>query len=348
MEISVNFSSTTSRNYKVYIDALTNLVCKGKVAIVTNESIANLHLEWLRERISADELHVIIIPEGETHKNLASIEAILLRLMELRFDRNSTLIAFGGGIVGDMTGFSAAIFQRGVDFIQIPTTLLAQVDASVGGKTGVNTSYGKNLIGAFHQPLAVYCESRFLETLPKREFSAGIAEIIKMAVTFDEEFFKFLESCDLDEVNDLRKAIAKSIKIKAKVVEEDEKEAGVRSVLNYGHTFGHVVENKTNYTQFLHGEAVAIGMRMANALAFEMGLIEKKEENRIKDLLAKYSLLFRYEVKEPEDFYETFFLDKKSRDKKITFILPKGIGKYAIMQNISKKKVLNMLSKFDK
>lgn len=348
MEVPVIFPSSTSKNYTVHIDALTKLSCKGKVAIITNESIANLHLEWLRERIKADELHVIIIPEGESHKNLTNIEAILLRLMELRFDRNSTLIAFGGGIVGDMTGFSAAIFQRGIDFIQIPTTLLAQVDASVGGKTGVNTSYGKNLIGAFHQPLAVYCESHFLKTLPRREINAGIAEIIKMAITFDEDFFKFLENCDLNKIEDLRKAIAESIKIKAKVVAADEKEAGVRAVLNYGHTFGHVVENKTNYTQFLHGEAVAIGMRMANALALDLGLINKSEEERIKTLLTKHSLLFKYELDDMEDFYEAFFLDKKSRDKKITFILPKGIGGYDIRKDISKEKVLNMLSKFDK
>lgn len=348
MKVSVNFLPSSSKNYTVYIDELENIMCNGKVAVVTNEHIASLHLEWLRERLSVDELHVIMVPEGEVNKNLTNIEAIVLRLMELRFDRDSTLIAFGGGIIGDMTGFSAAIFQRGINFIQIPTTLLAQVDASVGGKTGVNTIYGKNLIGAFHQPLAVYCESHFLKTLPKREISAGIAEIVKMAITFDREFFIFLEECNLDKIEDLRIAIKRSIEIKSEVVARDEKESGVRAVLNYGHTFGHVVENKTDYNQFLHGEAVAIGMRMANALACELNLLSKSEKNRIEALLLKFSLIFKYRVENVEDFYKSFMLDKKSRNEKITFILPKGIGGYQVKQDIPKKNITDILSKFDR
>ena len=348
MEIPVSFSPSKSQNYTVYVDAFSPLTCKGKVAIVTDECVKGLHLDWLLEHVSASKVHVICLPQGETHKSLASIESLLDKLFELRFDRSSTLIAFGGGIVGDMTGFAAAIFQRGIEFIQIPTTLLAQVDASVGGKTGVNTKWGKNLIGAFHQPRAVYCESRFLATLPPRERGAGIAEIIKMAVTFDAKFFHFLETNNILEPQNLRHAIAQSVAIKAQVVAQDEKEAGVRAVLNYGHTFGHVIENQTSYTRFLHGEAVAIGMRMANRLSCELGFLSPQEELRIERLLAKYGLDFTYPVENPNEFYEAFFLDKKSRNSIISFILPKGIGGYEISQDIPKEKVIQMLSKFDR
>lgn len=348
MEIPVSFSPAQSQNYTVYVDAFSTLTCKDKVAIITDENIKDLHLPWLLDRISAKEVHVICIPQGETNKTLSSVESILNQLLELKFNRSSTLIAFGGGIVGDMTGFAAAIFQRGIEFIQIPTTLLAQVDASVGGKTGVNTKWGKNLIGAFHQPVAVYCESRFLKTLPHREVGAGIAEIIKMAVTFDEEFVGFLENNDIKKPENLRYAITKSVSIKAEVVAKDEKEAGVRAVLNYGHTFGHVIENQTDYTKFLHGEAVAIGMRMANDLALRLGLMSDEENKKIAKILAKYGLDFSYPVDDPEAFYEAFFLDKKSRNSLITFILPKGIGGYQIRNDIPKDDVIAMLAGFDR
>jgi 3-dehydroquinate synthase len=348
MEIPVSFSPPMSQNYTVYVDAFSPLTCKGKVAIVTDESVKKLHLDWLLQRINAPEVHVISLPQGETHKTLSTVDMILDNLLEKRFDRSSTLIAFGGGIVGDMTGFAAAIFQRGIDFIQIPTTLLAQVDASVGGKTGVNTKWGKNLIGAFHQPRAVYCESRFLTTLPPREIGAGIAEIIKMAITFDKEFVGFLETNNILNPEHLRYAIAKSVAIKAQVVVQDEKETGIRAVLNYGHTFGHVIENQSGYTRFLHGEAVAIGMRMANALACKLGLINSEEEVRISKLLTKYGLNFSYSVDNPDKFYDAFFLDKKSRNMVITFILPKGIGGYERCSKVPKEDVVAMLAEFDR
>ena len=348
MEIPVSFSPTQSQNYTVYVDAFSPLTCKGKVAIITDETIKELHLSWLQERVNAPEVHVICLPIGERSKTLATVESVLDRLLELRFDRSSTLIAFGGGIVGDMTGFAASIFQRGIDFIQIPTTLLSQVDASVGGKTGVNTKWGKNLIGAFHQPRAVYCESRFLTTLPPREIGAGIAEIIKMAVTFDASFVDYLETNDILQTTHLRYSIAQSVAIKARVVAQDEKESGIRAVLNYGHTFGHVIENQTGYTRFLHGEAVAIGMRMANALACRLGLMSDQENTRISKLLAKYGLDFSYPVENPELFYDAFFLDKKSRNAVITFILPMGIGGYEICRDIPKEEVVAMLTEFDR
>ena len=204
---------------------------------------------------------------------------------ELRLDRKSVLIALGGGVIGDMTGFAASIYQRGIDFIQVPTTLLSAVDASVGGKTGINNRYGKNLIGSFWQPRAVYCETAFLKTLPKREFNTGVAEIIKMAVTFDKDFFEWLEKNSLHVDENLQYAIKECVRIKADVVSRDEREEGIRAVLNYGHTFGHVIEKETNYTTYLHGEAVSIGMIMANTLAFELGYLSKDEQKRVKDLL---------------------------------------------------------------
>jgi 3-dehydroquinate synthase len=253
------------------------------------------------------------------------------------------LVAFGGGVIGDMTGFAASIYQRGISFIQIPTTLLAQVDASVGGKTGINNRYGKNLIGSFWQPCAVYCDSMFLKTLPKREFSAGVAEIIKMAVMFDQDFFEWLETHDLHDETHLQTAIYKSIAIKADIVSQDETERGIRAVLNYGHTFAHVIENQTQYSTYLHGEAVAIGIVMANTLAQKLKLLSKEEGSRIKALLEHYELPTHYDISDPEAFYDAFFLDKKSAHDKITFILAKGIGGNDMRNNVPKETILEAL-----
>ncbi len=240
----------------------------------------------------------------------------------------------------------ASIYQRGIDFVQVPTTLLSQVDASVGGKTGINNKFGKNLVGAFHQPIAVNIDPFFLTTLPKREFGAGIAEIVKMAVTFNKDFFEWLEQNDLNDEENIKTAIAKSVETKAWVVSQDEKEKGIRAALNYGHTFGHVIENETNYDTFLHGEAVGIGMTMANDLAVRIGNMTDKEANRIKNLLEKYDIPTSYKIKDVEDFYEHFFLDKKSLDNKIKFILPKGIGDCEITDKIAKNDVIETLKGF--
>ena len=242
-----------------------------------------------------------------------------------------------------MTGFTASLYQRGIDFIQIPTTLLSQVDASVGGKTGVNNKYGKNLIGAFYQPKAVYINPEFLKTLPAREFAAGIAEIVKMAVMFDKNYFEFLQTADFSDEKVLKEAIRKSVELKAWVVNQDEKEAGIRAVLNYGHTFGHVVENETNYTTYLHGEAVAIGMVMANALAVELGLFTQEEAQSVQVLLEKSSLPTQYSIKDVDDFYEHFFLDKKSANNSIKFILPNGMGQHKVVSDIDEKIVKKVL-----
>ena len=344
MEVCINFKEKSDYDYSVYINELHNLNFDTKVAIITNPKVAGLHLKTLLAALSAKEIFIITVPDGESYKNQKSVDFILENLFNHRLDRKSLLIAFGGGVVGDMTGFVASIFQRGIDFIQVPTTLLSQVDASVGGKTGINNAYGKNLIGAFHQPKAVYIESQFLQTLPKREFSAGVAEIVKMAVTFDGDFFTWLEKADLHKGEDLAQAVKKSVQTKAMVVSMDEKEQGVRAVLNYGHTFAHVIENETGYSRYLHGEAVAIGMHMANLLAVKLGLLEKEVMLRVEALLQKYNLETLYNVPNIENFYDGFYHDKKTFQSKIKFILPKGLGGYEMRDDIDKTLVLEVLN----
>lgn len=346
MKVNISLKKVVDNSYDITIDTLPKLHFDAKVAVVTNTTVAKLHMEYLQSKISAKELYVITLSDGEEYKNQESIDKILDALFTHRFNRKSMLIAFGGGVIGDMTGFAASIYQRGIDFIQIPTTLLSQVDASVGGKTGMNNKYGKNLIGAFHQPKAVYIDPYFLTTLPSREFGAGVAEIVKMAVTFNKDFFEFLESADLTDTNVLQEAIKQAVQTKAEVVSKDEKEHGLRAALNYGHTFAHVIENETNYKKYLHGEAVAIGMVMANELAIKMNLMTKKEADRVKALLEKYNLPTTYVIEDSRSFYEAFFLDKKSSDADITFIIPIGIGDVSITDKVDTGTVMCVLNKF--
>jgi 3-dehydroquinate synthase len=334
--------TTPNKEYEISIDKLPKLSFNKKVAIITNPTVSGYHLRYLLNNIQAKELKIITLPDGEEYKNLENIEFALDRLFDAKYDRNSLIIAFGGGVIGDMSGFIASIFLRGIDFIQIPTTLLSMVDSSVGGKTGVNNKYGKNLIGAFYQPEAVYIDTHFLSTLPKREFSAGMAEVIKMAVMFDEKFFKDLEENNIK----IEEIIYKAIELKAWVVSEDEKEKGIRSVLNYGHTFAHVIENITNYKKYLHGEAVAIGMVMANRLAIKLGYFSEEENKRVINLLKRYSLPTYFKIKNEEEFYEHFFSDKKTSNNTIKFIIPEKIGKYKIVKNIDKKIVLDLLREY--
>jgi len=333
---------TPNKTYDILIEKLPEIEINKKVAIITNPKVSGLHINYLTNKLKAKELIIITLPDGEEYKNWQSIEYVLDRLFDAKFDRNSVLIAFGGGVIGDMTGFAASIFLRGVKFIQIPTTLLAMVDSSVGGKTGINNKYGKNLIGSFYQPEAVYIDTHFLSTLEKREFSAGMAEIIKMAVMFDKEFFENIKNDKLT----LEEMIKRAVELKAEVVNQDEKEKGVRSVLNYGHTFGHVIENLTNYKTYLHGEAVAIGMVMANELSKELGFLSEKEAEEIKKLLKRYNLPTDFNINDPEEFYAHFFLDKKTTDNKIKFIIPQNLGQYKIVKDIPKEKVIKILKKF--
>jgi len=347
MIVPIELPHTGTVKYDITIDALPELTFDTNVVIVTNPTVADHHLDRLLSHIEADQLHVVTVPDGEEYKTLQTVEQILDECFEHKLDRKSLLIAFGGGVIGDMTGFTASLYQRGIDFVQIPTTLLSQVDASVGGKTGVNNKYGKNLIGAFYQPKAVYIDPAFLETLPQREFAAGVAEIIKMAVMFDKTYFDFLKEADLHDTETLKETIRRSVELKAWVVNQDEKEAGIRAVLNYGHTFGHVIENETGYKKYLHGEAVAIGMVMANALAVSLGLMSQEEAEEVKALLQKHGLPVDYTIRDVDSFYEHFFLDKKSAKGSIKFILPEGIGGHRIVQDIDEAEVKKVLKQFE-
>ena len=337
---------TPNKNYDVIIDKLEKIELKTKVTIITNETVCKLHIDYLKNKLYSNDINTIVIKDGEMYKNISTIEQILDQCFVNQLDRKSILIAFGGGVVGDMTGFAASIYQRGIDFIQIPTTLLSQVDASVGGKTGINNKHGKNLIGTFHQPHCVYIDSYFLKTLPSREFSAGVSEIIKMAVCFDKKLFTWLENNHLDCDDNINYAIEQSIKIKSSVINLDEKENGIRAALNYGHTFGHVIEKKTLYKKYLHGEAVSIGIIMANKLAMFNNLMNQDEYRRVENLLEKYDLPISYRISNPLEFHENFYLDKKSSKGKIKFILPKGIGECVIRDNIEKSLVLKVLEEY--
>lgn len=348
MIVPIHLDNQTDIKYDVVIDSLPQLTFNRKVAIITNTTVSALHLERLVTQIEALELHVISIADGEEYKTLTTVEEILDELFTYKLDRKSLLIALGGGVIGDMTGFTASIYQRGIGFIQVPTTLLAQVDASVGGKTGVNNQYGKNLIGAFYQPEAVYIDTNFLKTLPPREFSAGIAEIIKMAVMFDRDYFEFLQKADFYNKEDLEKVIERSVSLKAEVVNLDEKESGIRAVLNYGHTFGHVIENETDYKRYLHGEAVSIGIVMANRLSVRLGLMSQEESEHVIEFLVKHNLPIDYEIKDVNAFYDKFFLDKKSANNKIKFILAKGLGGHTVRDNIDEVLLKEVLSTFSK
>ena len=348
MTVPIHLENATAVKYDVVIDKLPTLTFNRKVAIITNTTVSALHLERLVSHIVAPELHVVTIEDGEEFKTLATVEGILNELFEHKLDRKSLLIALGGGVIGDMTGFTASLYQRGIDFVQVPTTLLSQVDASVGGKTGVNNKYGKNLIGAFYQPEAVYIDTEFLKTLPKREFAAGIAEVIKMAVMFDADYFNFLMDADFSKKETLEKVIERSVELKAEVVNLDEKESGIRAVLNYGHTFGHVVENETNYRTYLHGEAVAIGIMMANALSVELGIMTQNDMDRVKAFLLKHDLPTTYKIEDIDAFYDKFFLDKKAANSKIKFILSRGIGEHIMRDDIDRMVLKKVLKNFSK
>lgn len=350
MQVEINLKENA---YKVYIDELENLSLDTKVFILSNPKISGLHLQSLLSKIKAREIFIATIKDGEEYKNLATLEEILNQMFNSKLDRKSVLISFGGGVISDMGGFAASIYQRGIEFINIPTTLLACVDAAVGGKTGVNNAYGKNLIGTFYQPKAVYCENKFLRTLSPKELSAGMAEFIKMAVMFDEKILEFIESMDAKsflnascENEIFTQIIAKSVELKARVVEQDEKEAGLRMLLNYGHTFAHVIENLTNYKLYLHGEAVAVGMNMANHLALNLGLLNKMESQRIEDILLKFNLPVSYKIKNVAEFYEAFFRDKKSSNQRLNFVLANTLGKGVIKDDIAKEDIIATLREF--
>ena len=310
-----------------------------QVMIVSNETIAPLYMEKARTLFGNFEVHEVILPDGEEYKNLDVLNTIFTALLKGRLDRYTTLVALGGGVIGDMTGFAAACYQRGVPFIQIPTTLLAQVDSSVGGKTGVNHELGKNMIGAFYQPQCVLADTDTLNTLEDRELSAGIAEVIKYGFIRLPEFIAWLE-LNMDKLlardsDALSYAIEVSCQCKAEIVAEDEKEGGVRALLNLGHTFGHAIESGMGYGNWLHGEAVAMGMVMAADVSMREGWISQADVDRVIQLTKKAGL----PVKLPANMdYDTFMqymqVDKKVRDGKINFVLFDALGNAKITNDV--------------
>lgn len=302
-----------------------------KVLVVTNKTIAPLYLDQIEQQLVGKQVDRVILDDGEKYKNLDTLNLIFDQLIANHHDRKTTLIALGGGVVGDMTGFAAACYQRGVPFIQIPTTLLAQVDSSVGGKTAVNHAMGKNMIGAFYQPQAVFIDTDTLATLPDREFAAGLAEVIKYGLIIDGDFFVWLEN-NIDSLlgrdsQALGHAIELSCRNKARIVAEDETEQGIRAILNLGHTFGHAIETFQHYQQWLHGEAVAAGMVMAAQLSAIAGILSQAEVSRLKQLLQGCSLpVAPPQDMTPDDFLRLMVRDKKVLDGQLRLVLLKGIG----------------------
>lgn len=321
--------------------------CSDQVFVVTNTTVAPLYLKSLLATLKtfAKKVEFIALPDGESYKTLTTLDSIFSQLLEKTYNRNATLIALGGGVVGDMTGFAAACYQRGVSFVQMPTTLLAQVDSSVGGKTGVNHALGKNMIGAFYQPKAVFIDLEFLITLPARELSAGLAEVIKYGLIYDFSFFEWLEeNMHLLMSGDkecLAYAIKRSCEIKADIVAQDEKEGGVRAILNLGHTFGHAVEAAQGYGNWLHGEAVGIGMVMAADLSLREGWISSSVFERAKTLVAAAGLpLSTPEKMSADNFLQYMAVDKKNLDGALRLVLLNGEGKSLVtssfqMDNLS-------------
>ncbi|UJJ33387.1 3-dehydroquinate synthase [Halopseudomonas maritima] len=327
------------RSYPIYIGAdvlsdgslLQRHIAGRQVCIVTDDTVAPLYLEALIQKLADYRVSSVVLPTGEAYKNWATLQQVFDALLADRHDRRTTLIALGGGVIGDMTGFAAACYQRGVDFIQVPTTLLSQVDSSVGGKTGINHPAGKNMLGAFYQPKAVLIDTDSLHTLPAREVSAGLAEIIKYGLIRDAGFLAWLEQNitalrSLDATTVIH-AIERSCAIKAEVVAADEREGGVRAILNLGHTFGHAIEAHQGYGNWLHGEAVGAGMVMALDLSCRLGWVTDAERQRAVALIAAAGL----PVAPPKgmrvaDFEQLMAVDKKVLDGQLRLVLLHGLG----------------------
>ena len=308
----------------------------GSVAVITNGVVGPLYLARVRKALG--KAVEIVVEDGEQAKSWQSLNRIFDALLKARCGRDSLIVALGGGVIGDLAGFAAAIYQRGVPFLQVPTTLLAQVDSSVGGKTAINHSLGKNMIGAFHQPLAVISDVSTLDTLPDRELRAGIAEVIKHGLALDAPFVDWLEkNVELllkRDAGALIHAIKRSCELKAKVVAADEREAGERALLNFGHTFGHAIETGAGYGNWLHGEAVAAGMVMAAELSALMGDLKKTDVSRVRDLVRRAGLPVQGPELAPERMVELMAVDKKAAKGRTRFVLLQSIGRAALRSDV--------------
>ena len=348
------------RSYPIYIgrdllndpQLLSGHVAGSQVVVVTNETISPVYLDRLLSALGPRSLVTeIILPDGEQFKNLDTLNQIFDRVMQDRHSRSTTMVALGGGVIGDITGFAAACYQRGVNFIQVPTTLLSQVDSSVGGKTAVNHPQGKNMIGAFYQPQAVLIDINTLHTLPPREFAAGLAEVIKYGLICDLPFYRWLQEqmprLLAREEAALAEAIERSCANKASVVAADEREGGLRAILNLGHTFGHAIETAQGYGKWLHGEAVAVGMLMAMELSARRGWIESGEVEAYRDLLRVIGL----PASPPPDMTPEQYLDLMGRDKKVVdgqlrLVLLNAMGKACIVDDASEEELVGLLEAF--
>ena len=328
-----------------------------RLAVVTDETVNALHGKALRAALSNYDTHMIIRPVGESQKSFAGLQAVLDGLFSAGFDRNDTVIAFGGGVIGDLTGFAASIYKRGCQFIQIPTTLLAQVDSSVGGKTAINTQYGKNLIGAFYQPKLVLADISVLKTLPERELKAGYAEIVKYGLLGDHEFFDWLDKNGKDVLalnpEAIIRAISVSCKTKARIVAADEREHGERALLNLGHTFAHALELEVGYSgDLLHGEAVSAGMEMAFEFSAAQGLCSAEDAACIKAHFARLGLTSISDVapllKSPETLIRHMDQDKKNEGGALTLILANAIGEAFVQKKAPRDALLTYLKSLSK
>jgi 3-dehydroquinate synthase len=312
-------------------------IAAKQVLLVTNDVVAPLYLKAVQAALRGYELETLIVPDGERHKTLATFTTVIDRLIDARFHRDCCLVALGGGVVGDLVGFAAASYQRGVDFVQVPTTLLAQVDSSVGGKTAVNHPRAKNMIGSFHQPIAVLADTSTLRTLPPRELGAGLAEIVKYGIIVDAPFFDWLE----EHVDDLKRldaaalthAIRRSCEIKAAIVAEDEREQGRRALLNLGHTFGHALEAIGGYERWLHGEAVAIGIVLAARTSVALGWLAARDCERIERLLARAGLPTKASDVDPDELLEHMRGDKKADRAGLKLILIRALGNAVVARS---------------
>ncbi|MCV6623391.1 MAG: 3-dehydroquinate synthase [Cellvibrionaceae bacterium] len=341
------------RSYPIYIgpdtladESLLAPHIKGKqVCLVTNTTLAKLLLPKLKPALQKYDYTEVILPDGEAFKTLDTLNLIFDELLQARHTRKTTLLALGGGVVGDMTGFAAACYQRGVDFIQLPTTLLSQVDSSVGGKTAVNHALGKNMIGAFYQPNCVIADSAVLQQLPARELAAGLAEVIKYGLIADESFYGWLEdnmpALNAGDQQALSYAIERSCQIKADVVAEDERESGLRAILNLGHTFGHAIETHMGYGEYLHGEAVAIGMQMAVTLSAAKGWVDADLIDRNKKLSVAANLpVTTPAAMKAEEFLPLMAVDKKVLDGRLRLVLLSKLGKAVVTEDVSNEELI--------
>ncbi|HTQ75062.1 MAG TPA: 3-dehydroquinate synthase [Burkholderiales bacterium] len=348
------------RSYPIHVgtgllgraDLVLPVLSRKTVAVVSNVTVAPLFMDRVAGALVREGVEVvrIVLPDGEDHKDWRTLNSVFDVLLEKRCGRDTTLVALGGGVIGDLAGFAAAIYQRGVSYVQLPTTLLSQVDSSVGGKTAINHPLGKNMIGAFHQPRLVLADMDALKTLPERELRSGVAEVIKHGLVRDAAFFAWLES-NIErllarDAEALEHAVLRSVEIKADIVHQDERESGLRKVLNFGHTFGHAIETGSGYGTWLHGEAVAAGMAMAADLSRQLGYLSEADTGRIRSLLQRAGLPVASKGIAPERMQQLMSVDKKVKEGRIHFVVLERLGAATLRDDVPRAALDRTLARF--